>query len=224
MTPRPAANPAAPTGDEDPAEFWENLYRQQRDNHDLWGARGNPQLIDAAAQLRPGAALDLACGAGGDTLWLARHGWQVTAIDISATAVEKVLCLAQEAGFGELVTTERHDLAETFPRGAFDLVSAQYFHTPFELPRAAVLRKAAEALRPGGRLLVVDHGSIAPWSWDQNPDKHIPAPHEVGAELGLDPATWTVERADTPRRTATGPGGQTAVVTDNVLLIRRTGG
>ncbi|MEV4255472.1 hypothetical protein AB0J52_20150 [Spirillospora sp. NPDC049652] len=34
-------------------------------------------------------------------------------------------------------------------------------------------------------------------------------------------AAWTVERAGTPRRIATGPGGRTAEVTDHVLLIRR---
>ncbi|GAA3587440.1 class I SAM-dependent methyltransferase [Amycolatopsis ultiminotia] len=224
MTQRSDPAPTAPSGDEDPAEFWENLYRRQRDNHDLWAARVNPRLVEAAEPLRPGTALDLACGAGGDTLWLARRGWQVTATDISTTAVEKVQRLAKEADLGSLVTTERHDLAETFPRGAFDLVSAQYFHTPFELPRAAVLRTAAKALRPGGRLLVVDHGSTAPWSWNQDPDKHFPTPHEVYAELGLDPSVWSVERADTPHRTATGPGGQTAVVTDNVLLIHRAEG
>ncbi|MEU0511514.1 hypothetical protein [Amycolatopsis sp. NPDC006125] len=43
------------------------------------------------------------------------------------------------------------------------------------------------------------------------------------AELGL-PATWIVERADRPQREATGPDGQTATVTDNVLLIRRSAG
>lgn len=40
--------------------------------------------------------------------------------------------------------------------------------------------------------------------------------------MDLDPATWTIERADTPRRIATGPGGQMAEVIDHVLLIRRT--
>lgn len=40
--------------------------------------------------------------------------------------------------------------------------------------------------------------------------------------IDLDPAAWTVERADAPRRIATGPGGRTAEVADHVLLIRRT--
>ncbi|MFC6937958.1 hypothetical protein ACFQHO_51905 [Actinomadura yumaensis] len=68
----------------------------------------------------------------------------------------------------------------------------------------------------------MDHGSTAPWSWNQDPDARYPSPREVAAGLGLDPAAWTVERADAPRRTATGPGGRTAEVTDHVLIIRRT--
>ncbi|MEV5576420.1 hypothetical protein AB0L06_40860 [Spirillospora sp. NPDC052269] len=46
--------------------------------------------------------------------------------------------------------------------------------------------------------------------------------HVTAADIDLDPVTWTVERADTPRRIATGPGGRTAEVTDHVLVIRRT--
>jgi SAM-dependent methyltransferase len=94
----------------------------------------------------------------------------------------------------------------------------------FDVPRAEVLRTAAHALRPGGLLLVVDHGSIAPWSWNQDPDTHFPTPQEVAAELALDPTRWPVVRADMPRREATGPHGETATVTDNVLVLQRAAG
>jgi SAM-dependent methyltransferase len=134
-----------------------------------------------------------------------------------------VRAAAEAAGLGDRVRTERHTLGESFPDGTFDLISAQYFHTPFALDRTAVLRTAAHALRPGGRLLVVDHGSIAPWSWNQDPDTRFPTPAEIHVSLELDPAGWTVERADAVSREATGPDGQTATVTDHVLLVRRTG-
>ncbi|EFL29624.1 methyltransferase type 11 [Streptomyces viridochromogenes DSM 40736] len=172
--------------------------------------------------LPPGEALDLGCGDGGDALWLAGQGWQVTAVDISAVAVERLAALAHSHALGDRVCTVRGDLHKSSPPGEFDLVCAHYLHTPFGLDRSTVLRSAAHALRPGGRLLVVDHGSTAPWSWNQDPDVRYPSPLEVAAGIGLAPATWTVERADAPRRIATGPDGHTAEVTDHVLVVRRT--
>ncbi|WP_019545485.1 SAM-dependent methyltransferase [Streptomyces sulphureus] len=222
MTADSGKNALGDTEGREPEEFWENLYREHRENRALWGTRANPLLVEVAQCLPVGTALDLGCGTGGDALWLARRGWRVTAVDISATAVEQTRRVAQEAGLGDLVTAEQHDLAHSFPEGGFDLVSAQYLHTPFELPRSAVLRAAAQALNPGGRLLVVDHASVAPWSWNQDPETHFPTPEEIHAGLELPTATWGVERAQRPRREATGPQGQTATVTDHVLLIRRT--
>lgn len=67
---------------------------------------------------------------------------------------------------------------------------------------------------------VVDHGSLASWSWNQDPDTHFPAPEEIYAELELPGSGWIVERADKAERRATGPSGQTALVVDNILLIR----
>ncbi|MFJ8188720.1 class I SAM-dependent methyltransferase [Streptomyces sp. NPDC096094] len=203
----------------DAVTFWDGVYAGRPSATD---PRPNLRLVETITGLPPGDALDLGCGDSGDSLWLARRGWRVTAVDISAVAAERLADHARSLGLGDLVTAEQHDLRASFPEGRFDLVSAHYLHTPFDLDRAAVLRTAAHALRPGGRLLVVDHGSTAPWSWDQDPDIRYPTPREVAAGIGLDPATWTVERADAPRRTATGPGGRTAEVVDHVLLVRRT--
>ncbi|GAA2425563.1 class I SAM-dependent methyltransferase [Streptomyces glaucus] len=203
----------------DAVAFWDGVYADRPETGD---PRPNVRLTETVTGLPPGDALDLGCGDGGDALWLARRGWRVTAIDISAVAVGRLAALARSRGLGGRVSAVRHDLHESFPSGAFDLVCAHYLHTPFALDRAAVLRAAAHALRAGGRLLVVDHGSTAPWSWNQDPGIRYPGPREVAADIGLDPAVWSVERADAPRRTATGPGGRTAEVTDHVLLVRRT--
>lgn len=190
-------------------KFWDELYERR--------AAGtptvNPRLAEIAGPLTPGAALDLGCGGGGDALWLTARGWRVTAVDISGAAVRSL----RERG--EPITALRLDLAEDFPVGDFDLVSAQYFHTPFELDRAHVLRTAAKSVNPGGRLVVVDHGSSAPWSWNQ--DMQFPSPLEVAAELALDPVKWSIDRAEALERLATGPGGRTATVVDHILVLRR---
>ncbi|OLT33639.1 methyltransferase [Actinomadura sp. CNU-125] len=199
--------------------FWDGVYATRPTAH---APKPNARLTETAAGLTPGDVLDLGCGDGGDALWLAGRGWRVTAVDISAVAVERLTALARAQGLGDRVTAARHDLGEAFPQGEYDLICAHYLHTPFDLDRAAVLRAAAHSLRPGGRLLVVDHGSTAPWSWNQDPDIRHPSPLEVAADIGLDAATWAVERAAAPRRTASGPNGQTAEVTDHILIVRRT--
>jgi SAM-dependent methyltransferase len=201
-------------------EFWERHYR---DADPAWGTRPNAVLTEVVTALapRPGTALDLGCGHGGDALWLASLGWHVTAVDVAATAVERVTAAADAAGLSDRVAAVRHDLSQSFPDGTFDLVSACYFHTPVDIPRAEVLRRAAEAVAPGGLLLVVEHASVSPWSWQAGQEVHFPTPAETLASLRLD-AGWRVERLDAPQRSARGPQGQVATVTDNVIAVRAT--
>lgn len=62
---------------------WDSHYSDP-DNVDPAPA---PLLVEAADLLRPGRALDLACGAGRNALYLAQMGWSVTAVDSSEVAI-----------------------------------------------------------------------------------------------------------------------------------------
>ncbi|MGW0665022.1 SAM-dependent methyltransferase [Streptodolium elevatio] len=207
--------------DTDSAVYWEKHYSRLDTR---WGTKPNIVLKDLVADLAPtpGAALDLGCGHGGDAIWLAAIGWDVTAVDVARTALDRVAEGARAAGVSDRVHPVRHDLARTFPEGEFGLVSASYFHTPVEIPRVQVLRRAAEAVAPDGLLVVVEHASAAPWSSHVGPDVRFPTAQESLDSLQLGEG-WHTERCDAPRRTATGPQGQTATVTDNVIALRRTG-
>ena len=48
------------------------------------------------------------------------------------------------------------------------------------------------------------------------------SPEEVVASLHLDPGEWERRRVEAVKREATGPDGQSAVLTDNVIVLRRT--
>ncbi len=206
------------TGSSQAEQFWEKHYRA---HERVWSGRANSVLVDIAGSLPTGAALDLGCGEGGDAIWLAGLGWRVTAVDVSATALERASTHAAAAGVAARIDFQQHDLTRTFPAGAFDLVSVQYFHSPVEFPRERVLQAAARVVTPGGLLLIVDHASMAPWSWNQDPHTRFPTPQETLDSLELRSEQWYTELLDSPKRKATGPNGQSATVTDNVIAVRR---
>ena len=198
-------------GDVEAERFWEDHYRRRGR---VWSGRPNPVLVDVVGSLRrPGTALDLGCGEGGDAIWLARQGWRVTAVDVSATALDRAAVDAATAGVADRIDFRRHNLALAFPPGAFDLVSAQYLHSPIEFPRVHVLQEAVSAVRPGGLLLIFDHAAVSPGSWT--------VPEETLASLDLSPGEWHTERLEAREREATGPHGQRINLTDNVIAVRR---
>jgi 2-polyprenyl-3-methyl-5-hydroxy-6-metoxy-1,4-benzoquinol methylase len=67
---------------------WDQRYRSKERSSEDFDAPATPLIIETAKQLKPGKALDLACGTGRNALWLAKHGWSVTAVDASSAAIE----------------------------------------------------------------------------------------------------------------------------------------
>ena len=121
--------------------FWEARYSEKPQ---IWSGRVNPVMAGLVEPLAPGRALDLGCGEGGDAIWLAEHGWTVTAVDVSQVALDRGAARAADLGLPG-ITWERHDLTATFPGGAFDLVSAQFFQSPIDFPRLDLLRQIGRA-------------------------------------------------------------------------------
>jgi SAM-dependent methyltransferase len=200
-------------------QYWDQRYGEKAR---MWSGRVNPRLAEVVDTLAPGDALDLGCGEAADARWLAERGWRVVAVDISATALDRAVQDARAAGLADRIDFQRHDLAETFPEGDFDLVSAQFLHTPIALDRDAVLRRAAAAVRAGGVLLIVDHASAPPWAGALRTHEHVlPSVAQVVAGLRLDPHRWEVIRAEPVQREAVGPEGQVATIADNVFVFRR---
>lgn len=136
------------------APAWEERYAGTQQ---MWSGNPNPQLVAEASALSPGTALDVGCGEGGDVIWLAQHGWRVTGADFSANGLARAARHAEEAGVADRVDWWQVD-ARTFAAGgrSYDLVTTHYLHPP-DTGMVDVVRRLAEAVAPGGHLLVVGH-------------------------------------------------------------------
>ncbi len=202
-----------------PVDFWEDRYAG---SERIWSGRVNATVADVTAELKPGRSLDLGCGEGADAIWLARNGWQATGIDISATAIARAKTAAHEAGLSEnRATFIAANLADLDHDTTYDLVTASFFHSPVELPRTEILRRAAEFVSPDGHLLITSHGAPPPWADASAHDhKFLTAADEL-AELDLSDDDWDVVRAEQRHRGATAPDGTPAQLEDSVVLLRR---
>jgi SAM-dependent methyltransferase len=206
------------TPTQDAKEHWEQHYGQ-RDQ--IWSGRVNARLAEILPSLFPGTVLDLGCGEGGDAVWLAEHGWQVVAVDISDTALGRAKAAARARGVADRIEFVQHDLSNGFPAGTFDLVSAQFLHSMLPLDRPRILRDAAAAVRPGGTLLIVDHAGPPPWASKLHHHHEFPGAEEVVASLDLSDSEWERVRVEASEREATGPDGQVGTLVDNVMVLRR---
>jgi len=180
----------------------------------LWKEEPNRFLVSELNGLAPGRALDLACGEGRNAVWLAQQGWQVTGVDFSAVALGKAEQLA--ASRGVEVEWVQADLLEYRPPVAFDLVVVFYLQVP-AAERRLILGRGAEALAPGGTLLVVGHDLVNLTEGHGGPKdpEVLYTPDDVVGDLtGL-----VVERAERVRRPVAVDGGE-AVAID--ALVRAT--
>jgi thioredoxin reductase/2-polyprenyl-3-methyl-5-hydroxy-6-metoxy-1,4-benzoquinol methylase len=201
--------------------WWEERYRSAPG---LWSGRPNDVLVAEAADLPPGRALDAGAGEGGDALWLAGRGWQVTALDLSEVALERGARAAADRGLSDRVEWRRADLVdEPPPAAAYDLVTSAFLHPAADV-REKVLAGLAAAVAPGGTLLVVNHDPS---------DLHLGIRHDARPEYFataqelaavLDPAEWEVQVVERRPRSARGHEGGVHEVADAVLRARRITG
>lgn len=200
---------------------WEHRYsRPER----AWSGNPNGSLVKESSNLAPGSALDVGTGEGADALWLAEHGWTVTATDISANALARVRANAAERGLGiRLLRVDAND-PDPYAGQVFDLVSLQYGSFT-RTPDQRGLRSLLDAVAPGGTLLVVHHDltpasepvDVATQTRMFDPLAFVGV-DEIAAALTAEPGAWQIECHETRPRP---PGAASTHHVDDVVLRAR---
>jgi SAM-dependent methyltransferase len=193
---------------------WDGRYAEREQ---LWSGRPNGALVTEVAALTPGRVLDVGCGEGADAIWLARGGWDVTALEVSAVALQRAIGHARDAGVS--IRWVHAELARAgLEPGSFDLVSAQY-PALLRTPNAAAERALLAAVAPGGVLLLVHHAGFDSQPAHENgfdPADYV-WPSMIAALLDED---WVLE-VDEQRPRIAPEGGAGAHHTDDVVLRAR---
>lgn len=129
------------------ATDWDERYRAA---DRLWSAEPNVFVADRLSDREPGVGIDVASGEGRNAIWLAEHGWEMTAVDFSSVAIGRGRVHSDEV---EFVVA---DVRNWQPDSSYDLVLVAYLHlvtADFE----PLIRRAVTWLRPGGELFMVGH-------------------------------------------------------------------
>ena len=161
-------------------EHWDARYAQEVN---LWSAKPNRFLVAEVSELPPGRGLDLACGEGQNSIWLAGLGWRMLGVDYSSVAIDKARGRAERDGVDvdflcdDLVTHEPEAVA-------FDLVIVLYLHIGAD-ERRLVLERAARAVAPGGTFVFLGHDlkNLTEGVGGPSDPSILVTPDELAAEL-----------------------------------------
>ncbi len=153
-------------------------------------------LIEKEA-LPPGRAVDLGCGTGTNTVYLAEHGWNAVGLDFVAKAIRTARRKAAQRGLtdrtrfvvGDATRLSPHDLG-----GRFDLaLDIGCGHGLPEEARSQYARTLADLVRPGGTLMLYMFRPTPERPRGMEPDAvgslFAPAFDVVWSDLGEDSAS-----------------------------------
>lgn len=163
-----------------------------RDDADRWNDRYEGELasepappagLDVTGLPAGGLCLDVACGLGAQSVWAAKNGFDVIAIDVSDTAIAATVRFAEEHHVADLIDARVHDLDGGLPddlEGECELVMCQRFRKPDLYPQLVA------ALRPEGLLAITVLSTVG---LDGERGRYHAAPGELAvafADLDVD--------------------------------------
>lgn len=138
--------------------FYDVTYRFSQPR---WDSGITPPEVVAeveSGRIKTGRALDLGCGTGTNSIYLARHGFQVVGVDFAPKAIELARAKARQAGV--VVSLYVNDVTRLdFLRDPFDLIlDIGCFHSLGEQDRARYAENLTRLARPGGVFMLYAFG------------------------------------------------------------------
>lgn len=132
---------------------WDAMYREGTPPWDMGTPKRELVQVLAEGRVPVGTALDLGCGTGADAIYLARRGFEVTAVDCSAMALERAHTRAEMAG--ALVRFVLADVFSFGPKaGPFDFVyDGGFYHTERQTELRRYLDLLWRVTKPGSYYL-----------------------------------------------------------------------
>jgi SAM-dependent methyltransferase len=163
------------------AARWEERYTKGETPWDTGQPSSELQRVVAEIPIRPCRALELGCGTGASAVWLAQQGFDVTALDLSSTAITGARHRTEEAGARVrfLVANVLNPPPEL--TGSFDFVFDRgCYHVVRREDVTAYLETVRSLTRPGTLALVLAGNAREP----HDPGPPVVSEEQIRAELG----------------------------------------
>jgi cyclopropane fatty-acyl-phospholipid synthase-like methyltransferase len=207
-------------------QYWDQIWQGDRVAA-MAAGQPNPHLVREVNDLGPGTALDAGCGAGAEAIWLATRGWQVTAVDIAATALTHAAERATAAGVHAKVDWVQADLSAWEPNSRYDLVTTHYAHPA--MPQLDFYERIASWVAAKGTLLIVGHlhhhaqdptaGHEHGHGGTEPPASASVTAADITTRLAL--SVWDIVTAEESHRDLIGPDGRPISIHDVVVRASR---
>ncbi len=157
-------------------EKWDQVYRRYQLETLPWElGRPREALVKLVEKgiIKKGKALDICCGAGTNTIYLAQKGFSVTGVDISSKAIEHAKRKAEQADV-KIRFMVQNALTLPFEGGEFDLVFDMgcFHHVEIE-DRNTFIKGVHRVLKKDAAYLMVGFSYKNGSAWNHFTKKHI---------------------------------------------------